>query len=288
MKKIRINQSGLALPLSLLFLLCCLCLGMDVFARVLGTTPDQTDLMLRFAPMSSAHPFGTDDLGRDIFLRLLQGGRVSLCIGLVAALLCGAIGMAAGVLAGYKGGAWDAALMRLCDVLIALPLLPLLIILSAIDLGKLGIDAQGGAVALYKIIVLVTAFGWVAIARLARARALTLRRMDFVRAAQALGVSQARIMLRHIAPNLLPTVIVATAMAAGNIILTESVLSFLGLGIQPPMASWGNMLSHAEDTLWDHPWLSVFPGMMIFATVLAFNLLGDGLQQAIDPKRQNR
>lgn len=266
-----------------LLALLTLCFSAGIFESFLGVTADSADLALRFLPPSFAHPLGTDELGRDIFLRLLQGGKVSLTAGLAAALLSAFIGTSVGMAAGYIGGKTDALLMRLTDMLLALPLLPLLIILAAVDLEKLGITGDKD-LSLYKIIALLALFGWAAVARLVRARTLSLKKMDFVTAARALGVSNLNIVLHHILPNLMNTVIVATALTAGNTILTESVLSFLGLGIQPPTASWGNMLTNAQDNIWEHPYLAFYPGMMIFITVLCCNFLGDNVQKALEPK----
>jgi len=271
------------LPVSILVLLVILSMSAGGIGHLLSLDSNAADLTERFLPLSTAHLLGTDELGRDIFLRLLYGARVSLGVGLIAALATSLIGTAIGMGAGYGGGKTDAFLMRLTDILIALPLLPLLIILSAVDMTKLGFSAAGDA-SLYKIIVLISLTGWTTVARLTRARTLTLKKMDFVLAARALGVGHARIILRHIFPNLLNTVMVATTLSIGNIIMIESVLSFLGLGIQPPLPSWGNMLTNAEDNIWEHAALTVYPGALIFITVLAFNFLGDGLQAALDPK----
>ncbi len=275
------------LPAIVLLALFLLCFFAPAIEHLLNISSNETDLANRFAPAAGNHLLGTDELGRDIFVRLLYGGQVSLTAALAAGLASAFIGTSVGMAAGYLGGKWDAILMRLTDLLIALPSLPLLIILSALDLQKLGFSADianSPRVSLYKIIALISILSWTTVARLARARTLTLRQMDFVRAARALGVGDFRIVLRHIFPNLMNTVVVATALAVGNIILMESVLSFLGLGIQPPLPSWGNMLTHAEETIWEHARLSVYPGMMIFVTVLAFNFLGDALQQTLDPK----
>ena len=272
-------------PLSILGLLAGFSLSAGALESLLSLQSNTADLAGHFLPPSPAHFFGTDELGRDIFIRLLYGGRVSLGVGLTAALAASAIGTSVGLFAGYGGGRIDALLMRLTDLLIALPLLPLLIILSAMDLSKLGISVTTDT-SLYKIIVLVSLTGWTTAARLTRARTLTLKQMDFVTAARALGVGPARIVIRHIFPNLLNTVIVATTLSIGNIILVESVLSFLGLGIQPPLPSWGNMLTNAEDNIWEHALLTIYPGVMIFITVLSFNFLGDGLQAVLDPKSQ--
>jgi len=258
-------------------------------AQALGVHADTVDLYQRLAGPSPHHPLGTDELGRDLLLRLLEGGRVSLLVGITAALAAAVLGTAIGLVAGYFGGRLDAALMRLTDGVIALPLLPLLVVLAAADLHKLGVPAslqQSEAMSLYRIIVLVTLVGWTTVARLVRGTTLSLKRQDFVRAAEALGAGHRRIMLVHILPNLTTPIIVATSLAVGEIILLESVLSFLGLGIAPPLASWGNMLTGAEETIALAPMLAVYPGLLIFLTVMACNLLGDGLQQALDPRQR--
>ncbi len=265
------------LALTFLIILAALCAALPLFESLLGHTADTVDLTRRFAGIAADRPLGGDELGRDVFLRLLEGGRVSLLIGLGAAGLAALIGTAAGIVAGYRGGWCDAVLMRLCDLLLALPALPLLIILAALDLQKLGLSADAAAspwLSFIKIILLLGSFGWVVVARLVRARTLSLAQRDFVRAAVALGHTDGAIMRRHILPNVMPTVITAGCLAAGAMILAESVLSFLGLGIQPPEASWGNMLTRAEDNLWQAPWLGFYPGLMIFMTVLALNALG--------------
>lgn len=268
----------------ILILLLLTSFSASILEHLLSIESNTADLTGRFLPPSSAHFFGTDELGRDVFLRLLHGGQVSLGVGFIAALVTSCIGLMIGMLAGYGGGKIDALLMRITDILIALPLLPLLIILSAIDLGKLGFHTDADT-SLYKIIVLISLTSWTTVARLTRARTLTLKQMDFILAARALGVRHGRIILRHILPNLLNTVIVATTLSIGHIILLEAVLSFLGLGIQPPLPSWGNMLTNAEDNIWEHPALTIYPGAMIFITVLTFNFLGDGLQRMLDPKK---
>ena len=274
---------GLLLDLALSVLLA------PWLAQALGAHADIVDLYQRLAGPSLHHPLGTDELGRDMLLRLLEGGRVSLLVGLTAALAAAVLGTAIGLVAGYFGGRLDAALMRLTDGVIALPLLPLLVVLAAADLQKLGVPAavqQSEAVSLYRIIVLVTLVGWTTVARLVRGATLSLKRQDFVRAAEALGAGHRRIMLVHILPNLATPIIVATSLAVGEVILLESVLSFLGLGIAPPLASWGNMLTGAEETIALAPMLAVYPGALIFLTVMACNLLGDGLQQALDPRQR--
>lgn len=254
---------------------------------VLGADAESVDLFNRFQPPSLAHPLGTDEIGRDTLIRLLYGGRISLFVGLTAALAATVIGTLIGLLAGYYGGRLDALLMRFTDGVIALPLLPLLIVLAALDLNKLGLPealTTSESVSLYRIIAIVALVGWTTVARLVRGTALSLRERDFVRAAEAQGATAMRIMSVHILPNLASPIIVATTLSVGNVILLESVLSFLGLGIQPPIPSWGNLLTNAQEMIWDAPALAFYPGVLIFITVIAFNFLGDGLQDALDPR----
>lgn len=275
----------------LLGLLALAAAAAPLIGALLGTDAETVNLYGRLAPPSLAHPLGTDELGRDLLLRLLEGGRISLLVGLVAAIAAAGLGTAIGLVAGYRGGRLDALLMRLTDGVIALPLLPLLVVLAAIDLRKLGLPdalAQSEAVSLYRIIVLIALVGWTTVARLVRGATLALRAQDFVRAAVALGASPRRIMLVHILPNLASPIIVATTMSVGGIILLESVLSFLGLGIEPPLPSWGNMLTGAQETIGLAPQLALYPGLLIFVTVIACNFLGDGLQDVLDPRARRR
>lgn len=270
-----------------LLLLGLLSLGAPLVASVLGLDGEMTDLFQRNQPPSLEHLLGTDEIGRDLLARLLQGGRVSLAVALVAALASAVIGTTIGIVAGYYGGRFDALLMRFTDGVISLPLLPLLIILAAIDLSKLGLPlrvTQSEELSLYRIILIISLVGWTTVARLVRAETLTLKQREFVRAAAAQGATGGRIMRVHILPNAISPIIVATTLSVGNIILFESVLSFLGLGIQPPIASWGNMLTNAQDLIWSAPQLAIWPGLMIFVTVIAFNFMGDGLQDALDPR----
>lgn len=271
----------------LLLLLAVLALAAPLIAQWRGVGADTVDLFLRFGEPSADHPLGTDDLGRDVLARLLEGGRVSLLVGLAAALTSAVLGTAIGLVAGFYGGRLDMLLMRFTDGVIALPLLPLLIVLAAVDLGKLGVPpdiAQSPEVSLYRIVVIVSLFGWTTVARLVRGSALAVREQEFVRAARALGAGPSRIMASHILPAVVSPIVVATTLSVGNIILFESVLSFLGLGIQPPLPSWGNMLTNAQELVWEAPMLAVYPGLLIFVTVIAFNFLGDGLQDALDPR----
>jgi peptide/nickel transport system permease protein len=284
----RFRRHRLAVASSLLLAaLALVSLAAPLLAAGFGHDPNAVDLFGRFAPPSLAHPLGTDELGRDLLLRLLYGGRVSLFVGLVGALAAAGLGTLIGLVAGYLGGRTDALLMRLTDAVIALPLLPLLIVLAAVDLTKLGLPAalaQSEAASLWRILLIVALAGWTTVARLVRGTTLSVRERDFVRAAVAQGAGPVRIMRRHVLPNVVSPIIVATTLSVGNVILTESVLSFLGLGIQPPLPSWGNMLTNAQELIWQAPALAIEPGLLIFATVIAFNFLGDGLQDAMDPR----
>lgn len=255
--------------------------------RMMGVDIRDVDLNALMQGPSLAHPLGTDELGRDLFVRLLYGGRISLLVGLVAAVFSALIGAVVGILAGYFGGRLDDLLMRLTDGIIALPILPLLIVLAAVDLTKIGLPASAANsedISLYRIIVITALFGWTGVARLVRGATLSLKEREFVRAAIAMGASPWRVMRVHILPNAISPIIVATTLSVGGIILFESVLSFLGLGIQPPIPSWGNMLNGAQEQMSNAPLLMIWPGLMIFITVIAFNFLGDGLQDALDPR----
>src|SRR5690606_26292558 len=284
----RFRRHRLALAsAALLALLIAAAILAPQLQSVLGVDPNAVDLLARLEPPSPAHPLGTDDLGRDVLARLLDGARVSLFVGLTAALASAVIGTFVGLIAGYYGGRFDALLMRTTDTVIALPLLPLLIVLAAVDPAKLGVPeaiARSEYLSLYRVIAIVALVGWTTLARLLRGSTLTVPEREFVRAARALGSGPGRIMATHILPNVASPVIVATTLSAGNVILFESVLSFLGLGIQPPIASWGNMLTNAQELIWEAPSLAVYPGLLIFLTVIALNFLGDGLQDALDPR----
>jgi len=285
-ERFRGNRPAL-LSAAVLVVLGAAALAAPLLAALTGQDPTLVDLYHRLAAPSLAHPLGTDELGRDLLLRLLAGGRVSITVGIAGALAAAVVGTAIGLVAGYRGGATDAVLMRATDGVIALPLLPLLIVLAAVDLRKLGVPpelARSEAASLYRIVVLVTLVGWTTVARLVRGATLTLKAQEFVRAAVALGASPLRVMLVHILPNLASPIIVATMLSVGNVILLESVLSFLGLGIAPPLASWGAMLSGAQETITLAPALAVYPGALIFVVVAACNLLGDGLRDALDPR----
>ncbi|NQU59584.1 MAG: ABC transporter permease [Rhodospirillales bacterium] len=288
----RFLKHRLAVVSGCILIAMALCvLAAPVVEAIFGVNAEAVDLFNRFQPSSLAHPLGTDELGRDTFVRLLYGGQISLFVGLTAALAAAVIGTVIGLLSGYYGGRLDAFLMRFTDGVISLPLLPLLIVLAALDLGKLGLPESlttSENISLFRIVAIVALVGWTTVARLVRGTALALREREFVRAAEAQGASGFRIMSVHILPNLASPIIVATTLSAGNVILLESVLSFLGLGIQPPIPSWGNLLTNAQELIFETPSLAFYPGVLIFITVIAFNFLGDGLQDALDPRATER
>ena len=272
-------------PLVALAMIAAASFSGPLVAAALGTDAQAVDLLDRVASPSTTHPLGTDELGRDVLLRLLEGGRISLAIGVVAALASAALGSVFGLTAGYVGGWTDRILMRVTDGVIALPLLPLLIVLAALDLTKLGLPRdwiQSEQITLLRIIVLVTLVGWTTAARLVRSATLVTRNQDFVRAARSLGAPVPHILLWHVLPNAAGPLIVATALSVGDVILLESVLSFLGVGIQPPLASWGSMLTNAQELIATAPMLAILPGAMIFSTVISCNLLGDALHRRLN------
>lgn len=234
---------------------------------------DQIDLYRRKAVPSFSHPLGTDELGHDVFTRLLYAGRISLTVGFTAALTAAVLGTLVGGISGFYGRWLDNVLMRVTDVMFSIPALPVLIVLARY---------MGGSV--LGIVLVLSVFAWMGTARLVRGDMLRLRTQDFADAARALGASDARILFRHLVPNALAPVLVAGTLTVGGAILSEAGLSFLGIGIQPPTPSWGNMLQNAQDFIWTTPWLAVWPGAMIFLTVLSFNFLGDGLRDALDPR----
>ena len=273
-----------------LAVLLVLSLAAPLIADLRGVDPTATDLFRRFEPPSAEHWLGTDDLGRDLFpAPARRRTRVAAGRHLGRAPVGDPGRRRSASSAGYLGGRLDSVLMRLTDGVIALPLLPLLIVLAAIDPRKIGIPAeiaQSETFSLYRIVVIVALTGWTTVARLVRAETLSLKARDFTRAAQALGARPMRIMFRHILPNAAGSLVVATTMSIGTLILLESTLSFLGLGTQPPAASWGNMLTGAQELLQQAPVLALWPGLLIFLTVIAFNFVGDGLQDALDPAQR--
>lgn len=238
--------------------------------------PNKTNLRLRGAPPSWAHPFGNDDIGRDILSRIMYGARVALLVGICSTTIAVTIGVLVGSTAGYFGGLVDAILSRLIDTLMAFPILALLLTLSAM-LGP----------SLRNVIIIVGVTFWASYARVIRAEVLSLRERDYVLAARASGASDRRIILQHIVPNAIGPVIILASLAIGGVIIFESALSFLGMGISRPTPSWGTMLSDGRDHIRNYPHIAIAPGLAISITVLAFNLIGDGLRDALDPRERS-
>jgi len=288
-RRFRRHHTGMV-ALALLVLLTGFALAAYPLQWFGGFDPDATDLLARFDPPSAAHWLGTDEAGRDELIRLMVGGQMSLLVGLLAtAFGGGTLGLLIGISAGYFGGKVDAVLMRFTDGMITLPLLPLLIVLGAVDLTKLGFSqefARSGAAGFWRIIVIISLVDWTSTARIVRAATLSVRERDYVRAARASGARAGYVMLSHVLPNVATPIIVSLTLTVGRVILFESVLSFLGFGIVPPTPSWGNMLNNAQELVTSAPALAVYPGLLIFATVIAVNFLGDGLQHAFDPRSE--
>lgn len=245
--------------------------------------PETSDLKSRLEPPSWEHPFGTDPLGRDMLTRILYGGRISLTVGLMVVMITLSIGVPVGSIAGYFGGWIDNLLMRIIDATLALPSLLVLILLGAI-LREVKVEF----IEKNTVITIAVAIGilsWMTVARLVRAIFLALRDMEYVQAARALGASNARIIMQEILPNGVGPIIVESTLGIGWAIMEESGLSFLGFGIRPPTPSWGNLLSNAQEHLTQQPWLAIFPGLMIFLTIISVNYIGDGLRDALDPHK---
>ena len=270
---------------------CLIAVSADLISWMLGTNPYDQDILNRFAAWSTGHWLGTDEAGRDVFMRLIYGTRVSLIVAFVSALSAAVMGIIVGSLSGYFGGTMDAVLMRITDSLLALPTLPILIILAAVDFGKLPLLStllQGEDSSIFKMILILMFFSWMVEARLVRGSILSLKQREFVLAARTTGMAHLRIIWSEILPNVLSPVMVAVTLNVGSAILYEAALSFLGLGIQPPTPSWGNMLNNAREIIYSAPALAVIPGLLILIIVMAFNFLGDGLQDALDPKAIRR
>jgi len=235
--------------------------------------PTDIDIRNVLSPPSAAHPLGTDDLGRDVLSRMIWGSRVSLSVGFVAVGIATAIGILIGSAAGFYGGRVDALLMRFVDIMLTIP--TFFLILAVIAVVEPSIQT---------IMVVIGVTSWMGVARLVRAEFLTLKERDFVLAARASGAASPRIIFRHILPNALSPVFVAATLGVANAVLVEAALSFLGLGIQPPDPSWGNILTTGKDNIEVAWWLSVYPGLAILVTVLSYNLVGEGLRDSLDPR----
>ena len=248
-----------------------------VVALVAGTLaphdPASLDLLNQFADPSREHPLGTDESGRDVFSRLIVGSRVSLAVGLLAMLVSVSVGSLFGALAGFYGRLTDGVLMRLTDGMLTIPTFFLALLVLAVFGSSLG-----------NVILVIGFTGWMVVARVVRAEVLRTLPQEFVLAARALGVSDARLLARHVVPQAFASVIVAATLGVAYAILTESALSYLGLGVQPPTPTWGNMLSGAQQYVWTKPHLAVYPGLLIMLCVLGYNVVGDALRDALDPR----
>jgi peptide/nickel transport system permease protein len=269
-KKNRLGVGGLVI-IVIVFLIA-------IFAPFLSPyDPGKTDVSLKLKSPSFQHYLGTDQLGRDVFSRMLYGSQISLSVGFVAVGISILIGILVGAMAGYKGGWVDSLLMRFVDIMLSFP--SFFLILTVVAILRPNI---------YNVMIVIGITSWEGTARFVRAEFLSLRERDYVQAARALGVKDRRIIFRHILPNALAPVFVTASLGVASAILIEAGLSFLGFGVQPPAPSWGNILTEGRTYIFDAWWLTVFPGLAILITVLSFNLFGEGLRDALDPRLRGR
>ena len=267
-QRLKRNRMAMAGALIVLTMFCS-----AVLAPVAGRDPGAIDIALRLQSPSFDYPLGTDDLGRDVLARILYGARISLLVGFVAVGIATFIGILLGAMAGFYGRWVDSLIMRFVDIMLCFP--SFFLILAVIAFLEPSI---------WNIMIIIGLTSWMGVARLVRAEFLSLRERDFVVAARAIGARDTRIIFRHILPNAISPVLVSATLGVAGAILTESALSFLGIGVQPPTPSWGNMLIAGKQTLGTAWWLSVFPGLAILFTVLGYNLLGEGIRDAMDPR----
>lgn len=267
--RLRRNRIGIT---ALVFLIMMYLVA--IFAPIVAPyDPNATDIFGLHQRPSREHLLGTDEVGRDVLSRLIYGSRISMTVGLVAVMISVTIGSLIGALSGYLGRFVETVLMRLTDGMLAIPYFFLVLIVVAV-FGS----------SFRNLVITIGISSWMVVARIVRGEVLRVRQVDFVQAAHSIGASSPRILFRHIMPHTIPVVIVAATLGVAGAILLESSLSYLGLGIRPPQASWGNMLSNAQAYLWDNPLLPIYPGLLIFLTVLSFNFLGDALRDAFDPR----
>jgi len=280
-RRFRRHRLAVASLCILLAIILAVILGPWLWAHAIN----EIDFAARLAKPSAEHPFGTDDLGQDLLARMLYGGRISLAVGLVAMLIAIVAGSIIGAIAGMSRGWVGPALMWVTDLFLSLPPLPLLLLVIYLfrDWLKAMLGAEGGVFVL--VVIVIGGLRWMPVARLVRAQFLSLREKEFVEAARALGASRLRLVVRHILPNALGPVIVAGTIDVAQAIIAESTLSFLGLGFPPDIPTWGRLLYDAKDYLDFAPHWALFPGTAIFLTVLSINFIGDGLRDALDPRR---
>ncbi len=294
MRRLRSNRAAVW-SLVFLVLVAVACFLLPLLPCV--ANPNATDLDNIAAPCSWSHPFGTDQLGRDLLARVLYGGRISLLVGAVATGVSLLVGLVYGLISGYVGGRVDALMMRAVDVLFALPFIVLVIVFSLsieepvkelttwlVDMTGWSRESVAPILGLVPLFIAIGALGWLTLARIVRTQTLEIKAQEYVMAAKSLGLGHLRILFRHIAPNLLGTVVVYTTLAVPGIMLTESTLSFIGLGVKAPNSSWGTLIKEGADRMEVSPELLLFPSLFFCLTLLALNFLGDGLRDAIDPK----
>ncbi len=248
-----------------------------LFAPVISPyTPSQQNLFERLQPPSFNHFFGTDDLGRDVFTRMIFGARISLAVGFISVFIILVIGTFLGIVSGYYGGKIDYIIMRFTDIVLCFPTFFLIILVIAF------IEPN-----IYNVMIVIGVTSWPGLARLVRAEVLSLKEREFILVSKMMAISNIKIFFVHILPNIISPLMVYSSLAIGGAILTESALSFLGLGVQPPMPSWGQILTSGKDYIYMAWWLSIFPGIAILITVLAFNLLGEAIRDVFDPKEEH-
>ena len=271
---------GARVALVVLGILVAAALGASVVEGLLGVSATRPDLALRGCVASWPPLLGCDPIGQDVLTRLLHGARVSLAVGVGAAALSTALGTLIGSAAGLAGGRVDRAVMALVDAMLAIPLLPLLLLVSAMRFGAPSSSSFGAVV---KLVIILGMFGWMGVARVARGEARRVSALGFVEAGRALGAGAGRLLRVHVIPNALPPIMVAATIDVGRNVLAEAALSFLGLGVQPPTPSWGNMLRHAQDALRDDPALALWPGLCVLASVVSIHVLGEAVRRRLGP-----
>jgi len=263
------------------FVLALLVLSAIFIPIVTNYDPGKTHLLEKYMPPSLEHPMGTDGLGRDMLIRSMDGGRISLLVGLSAMLLAITFGTLVGALGGFYGGIVDNSLMRFADIMLTMPTLFIAIVLmQLLRAGVIPFLSAG----IMPIVIVIAVTRWMGVSRLVRASYLSIKEKEFIEAARCAGAKNFRLILNHILPNAMSPIIVAATLAVGGAIITEAGLSFLGFGVQPPTPTWGNMLRNAQSEMEYAPWTAIFPGLFIFLTVISFNYIGDGLRDALDPR----